>query len=142
MKEIGVALIGHRFMGKAHSNAYRQVVPFMSPRLTPRMRVLCGRDGRAVAQAAKTLGWEEAATDRRAEVVKRKDIDRWMPSTPGAATPRSRSRRRAGRPSSARSRSPTTCATRGRCEGGGEGGRGAHALPQLPPQPRGDAGKA
>ena len=25
MKEVDVALIGHRFMGRAHSNAYRQV---------------------------------------------------------------------------------------------------------------------
>jgi predicted dehydrogenase len=82
MKEVGVALIGHRFMGKAHSNAYRQVVPFMSPRLTPRMRVLCGRDARAVGQAAKELGWEEAATDWR-EVVKRKDIDLVDIATPG-----------------------------------------------------------
>ncbi len=82
MKEVGVALIGHRFMGKAHSNAYRQVVPFMSPRLRPRMKVLCGRDARAVGQAARELGWEEAATDWR-EVVKRKDIDLVDVSTPG-----------------------------------------------------------
>src|SRR5262245_22771977 len=82
MKEVGVALIGHRFMGKAHSNAYRQVVPFMSPRLTPRMKVICGRDGRAVAKAARELGWEEAATDWR-EVVKRPDIDLVDISTPG-----------------------------------------------------------
>ena len=60
MKEVGVALIGHRFMGKAHSNAYRQVGPFMSPRLRPRMKVLCGRDARAVGQAAKELGWDVA----------------------------------------------------------------------------------
>ena len=82
MKEIGVALIGHRFMGKAHSNAYRQVVPFLQPRLTPRMKVLCGRDAKDVARAAKDLGWEEWATDWR-EVVKRKDIDLVDVSTPG-----------------------------------------------------------
>ena len=44
MPEVNVALIGYSFMGRAHSNAYRQVVPFFSPRLTPRMKVLCGRD--------------------------------------------------------------------------------------------------
>ena len=82
MKEVGVALIGHRFMGRAHSNAYRQVGPFMSPRLTPRMKVLCGRDGKAVAKAARELGWEEAATDWR-EVVKRPDIDIVDVATPG-----------------------------------------------------------
>ena len=54
----------------------------MSPRLTPRMKVLCGRDGRAVAKAARELGWEEAATDWR-EVVKRPDIDIVDVATPG-----------------------------------------------------------
>ena len=82
MKEVGVALIGHRFMGRAHSNAYRQVVPFFRPRLTPRMRVLCGRDRKAVSRAAQELGWEEAATDWR-EVVNRPDVDLVDIATPG-----------------------------------------------------------
>ncbi len=34
-REIGVALIGYAFMGRAHSNAYRQVGPSMGPRLRP-----------------------------------------------------------------------------------------------------------
>ncbi len=46
------------------------------------MRVLCGRDGKAVKEAAGRLGWEEAATDWR-EVVNRKDIDLVDVSTPG-----------------------------------------------------------
>ena len=33
MTDVNVALIGYAFMGKAHSNAYRQVAPFFSPRL-------------------------------------------------------------------------------------------------------------
>ena len=82
MAEINVALIGYAFMGRAHSNAYRQVVPFFSPRLTPRMRVLCGRTRARVEQAARELGWEEAATDWE-EVVARKDIDLVDVSTPG-----------------------------------------------------------
>jgi predicted dehydrogenase len=82
MKEINVALIGYKFMGRTHSNAYRQVVPFMSPRLVPRMKVLCGRDPRAVEQAADSLGWEESSTDWR-EVVEREDIDLVDVSTPG-----------------------------------------------------------
>jgi len=82
MKEVNVALIGYSFMGRAHSNAYRQVGPFMSPRLVPRMKVLCGRNPRAVKEAARRLGWEETATDWR-EVVRRKDIDVVDVSTPG-----------------------------------------------------------
>ena len=82
MKEINVALFGYKFMGRTHSNAYRQVGPFMSPPLVPRMRVLCGRDAEAVARAADSLGWEESATDWR-EVVEREDIDLVDIATPG-----------------------------------------------------------
>src|SRR5215475_10985960 len=81
-KEVNVALIGYAFMGRAHSNAYRQVGPFLSPRLTPRMKVLCGRDKKAVGEAASRLGWDETATDWR-EVVSRPDIDIVDVSTPG-----------------------------------------------------------
>ncbi|MEO5509694.1 MAG: Gfo/Idh/MocA family oxidoreductase [Longimicrobiales bacterium] len=80
--EIGVAMIGYAFMGRAHSNAYRQVGPFMEPRITPRMRVLCGRDGAAAAAAAARLGWEESATDWR-EVIARNDIGIVDICTPG-----------------------------------------------------------
>src|SRR4051812_11211741 len=80
--EANVALIGYSFMGRAHSNAYRQVVPFFQPRLVPRMKVLCGRDASAVRRAARVLGWEETATDWR-EVVARDDIDLVDVSTPG-----------------------------------------------------------
>ncbi|MDQ3068159.1 MAG: Gfo/Idh/MocA family oxidoreductase [Acidobacteriota bacterium] len=79
---INVALIGYAFMGRAHSNAYRQVGPFLSPRLTPRMKVICGRDARKVGAAARDLGWEESATDWR-EVIARPDIDLVDVSTPG-----------------------------------------------------------
>src|SRR5262249_61639129 len=88
-KEVNVALIGYAFMGRAHSNAYRQVGPFLSPRLTPKMKVLCGRDRKAVKEAAARLGWEETATDWR-EGGSRPDIGIVAASTPGdthAATP-------------------------------------------------------
>lgn len=82
MSEINVALIGYAFMGRAHSNAYRQVTPFLAPRLRPRMKVICGRSARDVERARRTLGWEEAATDWR-EVVRRDDIDLVDVCTPG-----------------------------------------------------------
>lgn len=82
MPEVNVALIGYAFMGRAHSNAYRQVVPFLSPRLTPRLKVLCGRTRRSVTTAARELGWEDAATDWR-EVIARPDIDLVDICTPG-----------------------------------------------------------
>ena len=82
MKEIGVALIGYNFMGRAHSNAYRQVGRFFEPRLAPRLKVLCGRNASAVKAAAARLGFEEWATDWR-EVVNREDIGLVDVSTPG-----------------------------------------------------------
>jgi predicted dehydrogenase len=82
MSHVNVALVGYAFMGRAHSNAYRQVIPFLSPRLTPRLKVLCGRTKGKVEAAARSLGWEETATDWR-EVVARPDIDLVDVSTPG-----------------------------------------------------------
>jgi predicted dehydrogenase len=82
MVDVNVALIGYAFMGKAHSNAYRQVGPFFSPRLRPRLKVLCGRTKDKVQAAASQYGWEEAATDWET-VVRRKDIDIVDVSTPG-----------------------------------------------------------
>lgn len=82
MTDVNVALIGYAFMGRAHSNAYRQVVPFFSPRARPRMKVLCGRTQNSVDAAARALGWEEAATDWEA-VVAREDIDVVDICTPG-----------------------------------------------------------
>jgi len=73
MSHINVALIGYAFMGRAHSNAYRQVTPFFSPTLTPRMKVICGRTRDKVEHVARQYGWEEAATDWRA-VIARPDI--------------------------------------------------------------------
>jgi len=80
--EAGVALIGYAFMGRAHSNAYRQVSPFFKPRLRPRMKVLCGRTRSKVERAARELGWDEVATDWR-EVIERSDIDIIDIATPG-----------------------------------------------------------
>ena len=53
MTPINVALIGYAFMGRAHSNAYRQVNPFFSPRRPPRMKVICGRSSSEVEAGAR-----------------------------------------------------------------------------------------
>jgi predicted dehydrogenase len=82
MAQLNVALIGYAFMGRAHSNAYRQVGRFFTPKYLPRMKVLCGRTSAAVKTAADQLGWEETSTDWR-EVVRRKDIDIVDIVTPG-----------------------------------------------------------
>jgi hypothetical protein len=67
--EIGVGLVGYKFMGRAHSNAYRQVGRFFDLELSPRMRAICGRDEGAVRDAAASLGWESYETDYRRQTV-------------------------------------------------------------------------
>jgi predicted dehydrogenase len=69
-------------MGKAHSNAWRNVGAFY-PRTSPvRQQVIVGRDERAVTEAADQYGWVEAATDWRS-VLERDDIDIVDVCTPG-----------------------------------------------------------
>lgn len=81
MHELNVAILGYKFMGKAHSNAYRQVSHFFPGKLGFRMKVMCGPEGAPVKAAAQQLGWEEASTDWR-KTIERKDIDVVDISTP------------------------------------------------------------
>jgi predicted dehydrogenase len=69
-KTLRVGMIGYRFMGKAHSNAWRQVTKFF-PDLPARVELdtLCGRNAAEVGRAREALGWRRAATDWRAVVA-------------------------------------------------------------------------
>lgn len=80
---IGVGLVGYKFMGKAHSNAYRQVARFFPDlALRPELTAICGRDQAAVRAAAAQLGWQGYETDWRV-LVARDDIGLIDVSTPG-----------------------------------------------------------
>lgn len=81
-RKLNIAMIGHRFMGKAHSNAWRQVGRFFDLPVEPVMKVICGRDEAAVKIAADKYGWLEHSTSWE-EVVQRKDIDVIDICTPG-----------------------------------------------------------
>jgi predicted dehydrogenase len=71
-RSLGVAAIGYAFMGKAHSNAWRNVASFFDVPAFEQ-KVLVGRDAGQVAQAAAKYGWAESATDWRS-VINRDDI--------------------------------------------------------------------
>jgi predicted dehydrogenase len=73
-KTINVGLVGCRFMGKAHSNAYRQVGRFFDLPVQVVMKALCDIDEPAVKAAVGKLGWESYETDWR-KLVRRPDID-------------------------------------------------------------------
>jgi len=72
--KLNVAMIGYKFMGKAHSNAYRQVQRMMNPAVEPVMKLLVGRTPEAVQAAAAEFGWDKTETNFK-KAVRRKDID-------------------------------------------------------------------
>ena len=75
MKEVRIGLVGYNFMGRAHSNAYRQV-PFYFPEVKaqPVMKVLCGRTLDKLQAFAQQFQWQETETDY-ARLLEREDID-------------------------------------------------------------------
>lgn len=82
MSEIGVGLVGYKFMGRAHSNAYRQVAHFFDVDPKPRMVAIAGRNEAACRDAAEQLGWDGYETDYH-RLVARDDIGLVDVSTPG-----------------------------------------------------------
>ncbi|AGL15175.1 Gfo/Idh/MocA family protein [Actinoplanes sp. N902-109] len=82
MGQLRVGMIGHAFMGAAHSQAWRTVNHAFDLPLSARLAVVCGRDEQRAAAAAAKLGWAAHATDWR-EVVARDDIDLVDVCTPG-----------------------------------------------------------
>jgi len=74
MRKLNIAMIGYGFMGRAHSNAWRQVRAFFDVPYEPVLKVICGRDETAVKKVAKDFSWQEYATNWK-DVVKRDDID-------------------------------------------------------------------
>jgi predicted dehydrogenase len=82
-QKLNVGLVGYQFMGKAHSNAYRQVRHFFPDMAAePVLRAICGRNEAGVSAAAGQLGWESYETDWR-KLIDRKDIDVIDVATPG-----------------------------------------------------------
>jgi predicted dehydrogenase len=70
--ELRVAMIGHAFMGRAHSHAWRTAPRVFDLPLRPVMSVLCGRS--ADPEVAGLLGWASVAHAWQ-DVVTRDDID-------------------------------------------------------------------
>lgn len=79
---IGVAMVGHGFMGRAHSNAYRQVGRFFDLAQPVRMKTVVGRDAARAEAAARQLGWE-GGSDSLEAVLADPEIDVVDVVTPG-----------------------------------------------------------
>jgi predicted dehydrogenase len=79
---LGVGLIGHAFMGAAHSQAWRTAPHFFDLPLRPELTVLAGRDRQRVTDAAARLGWSSVETDWR-RLLERDDVGLVDVCTPG-----------------------------------------------------------
>jgi len=70
---IAIGMIGAKFMGKAHTNAYRQATYFFDPPVKPRLKVVCALEPN-LDKFAKRWGWEQATADWR-QVIEDPEVD-------------------------------------------------------------------
>jgi predicted dehydrogenase len=80
-KPIPCALLGAKFMGRAHSNAFGQVAKFFDLPRPPAMHTVAAREGVALAAFAKRFGWARATTRWR-DVAEDPEIELVDVSTP------------------------------------------------------------
>src|SRR4029453_17437501 len=81
---LGIGMVGYAFMGRAHSQAWRNVASFFDLPLRPRMAAICGRGQAAVEAAAAGLGWPAWEADWK-RLVQRDDVDLVDVCTPGSS---------------------------------------------------------
>ncbi len=73
-KPLNIGMIGYGFMGRAHSNAYRQVSQFFDLPYQPVLKAACARSADKIKPFAEQWGYESTETDWR-KLIERKDID-------------------------------------------------------------------
>jgi predicted dehydrogenase len=64
-RTLAVGLIGYQFMGKAHSNGWRQAAHFFDLPVNVRLKTICGRNRAAAKKAGARFGWETTVADWR-----------------------------------------------------------------------------
>jgi predicted dehydrogenase len=74
MKALNIGLIGYGFMGRTHSNAFRQAPRFFDLPYEPVLKAVAARNADRVKKFAENWGYESYDTDWR-NLVARKDID-------------------------------------------------------------------
>jgi predicted dehydrogenase len=73
-RKLSVGMIGYNFMGKAHSNAWRQAGKFFDLPAEIELHTICGRNSAQVEKAKEKFGWKKTSADWR-EVVADPGID-------------------------------------------------------------------
>ncbi|WP_327047671.1 Gfo/Idh/MocA family oxidoreductase [Microbispora sp. NBC_01189] len=79
---LGVGMVGYAFMGRVHSQAWRNVAAVFDVPVRPAMAVLSGRSAERTAEAADTLGWAAVETDWK-RLIERDDVQIVDICTPG-----------------------------------------------------------
>ena len=80
-RPLNVVLIGQKFMGRAHSNAYNAAARFFDLPVKPVLHTIVARDQKSLDAFAAKWGWQHATTDWRAAVTST-EIDLVDVSTP------------------------------------------------------------
>jgi predicted dehydrogenase len=73
-KQLRVGMIGYGFMGRAHSNAYKQVGQFFPSNHEVVLKAACARNAGEIKKFADQWGYESIETDWR-KLIERPDID-------------------------------------------------------------------
>lgn len=71
---VNVCLIGQKFMGRAHSNAYLKVDKFFNLPVRPVMHTAVGRDASDLENFARKWGWQNTSTQWQ-EAIANPEID-------------------------------------------------------------------
>jgi predicted dehydrogenase len=66
--KLSVGMIGYKFMGRAHSNAWLKAAKYFDLKAQPVMRTVCGRSKDGALALATRYGWEKVETDWKAVV--------------------------------------------------------------------------
>lgn len=73
-KELRIGLIGSKFMGRAHSNAWKKAALFFNPPLQPVLQVVCARHRPSLEAFAAQWDWQQTETDWK-KVVCSPEVD-------------------------------------------------------------------
>jgi len=69
MKTVNICLIGQKFMGRAHSNAYLKAAKFFDLPVKPVMQTIVARDMTSLERFADRWGWKRATSDWKQAVT-------------------------------------------------------------------------
>ncbi|MBA3273550.1 MAG: Gfo/Idh/MocA family oxidoreductase, partial [Chthoniobacterales bacterium] len=68
-KDINVCLVGQKFMGRTHSNAYLKVGKFFDVPVLPVMHTIAGRNEAELKEFQERWGWQNSTTDWKKAVA-------------------------------------------------------------------------